>query len=236
MEVGTGGEGLEPTASTNAAQPCPSSTFSKSANTAPSASCDAPSTSSPAPTSKGGHTYNYNNPTAAPSSNLRLASTPARFPAHPWSELPNLAELYPQDPPPPLRQSPRVHTFPDAPIKVDEPAPVAHRTRACLKLSPLAAASSTFPSEFIKIWSASEVLHGNQWSPLAISVLDPETGQSLEHRALRRHPRLGPNWNTSYSNEVGRLCQALAWIHLTPPSNVWKAQTPSTPSGTRTSP
>ena len=95
------------------------------------------------------------------------------------------------------RQVLGVNTSPNAPIKVNKPAHVAHRTRARLKLSPLAAASRTFPSEFIKGWAASEVLHGNQWSPLALSVLDPETGQSLEHRALLRHPRLGPNWNTS---------------------------------------
>ena len=86
---------------------------------------------------------------------------------------------------------------------------MAHRTPARLKLSPLAAASSTFPSKFIENWAASEVLHGNQWSPLSLSVLDPETGQSLEHRALRRHPQLGPDWNTSYSNELGRLCQGI---------------------------
>ena len=87
---------------------------------------------------------------------------------------------------------------------------MAHRKRTRLKLSPLAATSRTFPSEFIKGWSASEVLHGNQWSPLALSVLDPETGQSLEHRALSRHPRLGPDWNTSYSIELGRLCQGIS--------------------------
>ena len=86
---------------------------------------------------------------------------------------------------------------------------MAHRTCACLKLLPLAAASRTFPSEFIKGWAASEVLHGNQWSPLALSVLDPETGQLLEYRALRRHPRLDPDWNTSYSNELGRLFQGI---------------------------
>ena len=119
-------------------------------------------------------------------------------------KLPNIAELHPKYPSPPLRRSPRVHTSPDAPIKVDEPAPVAHRTRARLKLSPLSAASRTFPSEFIKGWAASEVLHGNQWYPLTLSVLDPETGQSLEHRALRRHPRMGPDWNTYYSNKLGR--------------------------------
>ena len=102
-----------------------------------------------------------------------------------------------------------MHTSPNTPIKVDEPAPVAHRTCARLKLSPLATASRTSPSEFIKTWAASAVLYGNQWSPLALSILDPETGQSLEHRVLRRHPRLGPDWNTSYSNELGRLCQGI---------------------------
>ena len=82
---------------------------------------------------------------------------------------------------------------------------MTHRTRSRLKLSPLAAVSRTFPSEFIKGWAASEVLHGNQWSPLALSVLDPDTGQSLEHCVLHRHPQLGPDWNTSSSNELGRL-------------------------------
>ena len=124
-------------------------------------------------------------------------------------KLPIFAELHPKDLSPPLRQSPRVHPSPAAPNKVKEPAPVAHRTRARLKLLPLAAASRTLPSEFIEGWAASEVLHGNQWSPLALSVLDPETGQSLEHRALRRHLRLGPDRNTSYSNELGRLCQGI---------------------------
>ena len=95
---------------------------------------------------------------------------------------------------------------------------MAHRTRARLKMSPLAAASRTFPSEFIKVWAASEVLHGNQWYPLALSVLDPETSQLLEHRALRRHPRLGPDCNTSYSNKLGRMCQGIG-VDPADPSN-----------------
>ena len=37
-------------------------------------------------------------------------------------------------------------------------------------------AIDTFPPEFLQGWSASEVLYGNQWSPLALSVLDPKTG------------------------------------------------------------
>ena len=81
--------------------------------------------------------------------------------------------------------------------------PVAHRTRS--RISALSASSRTFPREFIEQWATSEVLHGNQWEPLALSVLDAESGKSLEHRALRRHPRLDDTWNASYSNEMGRL-------------------------------
>ena len=92
------------------------------------------------------------------------------------------------------------------------------RRSSDLAQSSVATASRTSPSEFIKTWAASAVLHGNQWSPLALSVLDPETGQSLEHRALRRHPRLGPDWNTSYSNELGRLCQGIG-TNPSDPSN-----------------
>ena len=136
-----------------------------------------------------------------PAPNLDPPRPPLTSLHTPGQKLPNLAELNSHDLPPPLRRSPRVHTSPNMPIKVDEPAPVAHRTRTRLKMSPLATASRTSPSKFIKIWAASAVLHGNQWSPLVLFVLDPETGQSLEHRAIRRHPRLGPDWNTSYSNE-----------------------------------
>ena len=48
---------------------------------------------------------------------------------------------------------------------------------------------------------------GRFWSPpwqpvipLALAVLDPTPGKSMEHCQLRRHPRLGPTWNESYSN------------------------------------
>ena len=43
----------------------------------------------------------------------------------------------------------------------------------------------------------------------ALNVLDPDTGQYLTHRQLRRHPKLGPTWDASYSKELGRLCQGL---------------------------
>ena len=43
----------------------------------------------------------------------------------------------------------------------------------------------------------------------ALNVLEPDTGNYLSHRQLRRHPKLGPTWDVSYSNELGRLCQCL---------------------------
>ena len=43
----------------------------------------------------------------------------------------------------------------------------------------------------------------------ALAVLDPETGNLLEHRQLRKHPKLKPTWDTSFSNELGRLCQGI---------------------------
>ena len=43
----------------------------------------------------------------------------------------------------------------------------------------------------------------------ALPVLDVESGKLLEHKQLRRHPRLKKTWDTSYANELGRLCQGV---------------------------
>ena len=45
--------------------------------------------------------------------------------------------------------------------------------------------------------------------PVALSVLDPSTGEFLEHRQLRRDPRYKAKWDTLYANELGRLCQGI---------------------------
>ena len=45
--------------------------------------------------------------------------------------------------------------------------------------------------------------------PEALSVLDTSTGEFLEHRQLRRDPRYKDTWDTSYANELGRLCQGI---------------------------
>ena len=44
---------------------------------------------------------------------------------------------------------------------------------------------------------------------LAMSVLDPATGEHLEHCQLRRDPRYKTAWDTSYANKLGRLCQGI---------------------------
>jgi hypothetical protein len=43
----------------------------------------------------------------------------------------------------------------------------------------------------------------------ALSVLDPTTGEFLEHRQLHRDPKFKPVWDKSYANELGRLCQGI---------------------------
>ena len=104
---------------------------------------------------------------------------------------------------------PKVATSPPrlVPIEVIYYEPITHRTRS--RISALSASRRTFPSEFLERWAASEVLHGNQWAPLALSVIDTKIGESLEHSALRRQPRLSNMWNTFYSNNIGRLCQVI---------------------------
>ena len=43
----------------------------------------------------------------------------------------------------------------------------------------------------------------------ALSVLDPATGEFLEHCQLRRDPRYKTTWDTTYANELGQLCQGV---------------------------
>jgi hypothetical protein len=45
--------------------------------------------------------------------------------------------------------------------------------------------------------------------PEALSVLDTSTGEFLEHRQLCRDPRYKTTWDTSYANELRRLCQGI---------------------------
>ena len=42
---------------------------------------------------------------------------------------------------------------------------------------------------------------------LAFSVMDVETGEIIEFRKFRKYPKHKSIWDTSYANELGRLCQ-----------------------------
>ena len=44
---------------------------------------------------------------------------------------------------------------------------------------------------------------------LACPVTNEETGKAMEYRELRQHPKLKHIWETSYANEMGRLCQGI---------------------------
>ena len=41
------------------------------------------------------------------------------------------------------------------------------------------------------------------------SVLEHKTGKQLNYGQLIKHPRLQDTWKTSFSNEMGRLCQGV---------------------------
>jgi hypothetical protein len=45
---------------------------------------------------------------------------------------------------------------------------------------------------------------------LALSVLDPTTGNMLEHCQLQHDPQYKTTWDILYSNELGRLCQGIS--------------------------
>ena len=59
----------------------------------------------------------------------------------------------------------------------------------------MASISRQYPSAFLTEWD--------------LSILDPSTGQYLKHRQLCRRPKLGPIWDSSYINELVRLCQGV---------------------------
>ena len=52
---------------------------------------------------------------------------------------------------------------------------------------------------------------------LAAPVMDEETGEMLEFRQLRSHPKYKKIWDTYYANELGRLCQGVRTKKEDPP-------------------
>ena len=66
--------------------------------------------------------------------------------------------------------------------------------------------SKTFEQKYTTP-SHSRALATHLLTHMAKSVLEHETGKQLNNGKLRKHPRLQNTWETSFSNEMGRLCQ-----------------------------
>jgi len=103
----------------------------------------------------------------------------------------NIPPSTPQASPEPIANRTRSNTAQTKDI------PIAHRTRSKLKHFVAARTQVVNP-------------HGSERKehlPSAFPVLDDSTGNVLEYRQLRNHPSYADTWNTSYANELGRLCQ-----------------------------
>ena len=84
--------------------------------------------------------------------------------------------------------------------KTIDTAPMARHTRSqtanvASAINPSQAAQRRYPAKFLQ--------------SLAMPVLDEFSGQSLQYRQLRKHPKFAHIWNTSYANELGRICQGI---------------------------
>ena len=79
--------------------------------------------------------------------------------------------------------------------------PIARRTRSHNAFAALADADD---DDEVGITKDTDMQHHS-----ACPVLDATTGKQLEHRHLRKHPAYKEVWDTSYSNELGRLCQGI---------------------------
>jgi hypothetical protein len=91
-------------------------------------------------------------------------------------------------------------------------APIASRTRAQThtnRFALLAADDDTDNEVDTTTPTRPSAAPGLDALPIAAPVLDAKTGQLLEHRQLRKHPEYKDIWDTSYSNELGRLCQGV---------------------------
>ena len=87
--------------------------------------------------------------------------------------------------------------------------PITHRTRSqtiqeALSLQPDQATHRNYPRQLIEVW----------FTPVpsdleSMSVLDEESGKTLEFRQLRFHPKYRDIWITLYANELGIICQVI---------------------------
>ena len=85
--------------------------------------------------------------------------------------------------------------------------PVAYHTRyrttqQTLRVHPVLAAQRNYPEKLLNLWYT---LRPKEHT--AMPFLENETWESLEYSQLLLHPKYKEVWNTSYSNELGRILQ-----------------------------
>ena len=66
-------------------------------------------------------------------------------------------------------------------------------------------AQQKFSKEGLALWCTPDT----SLDHLTMLVLDLDTGNTMEYRQLRRHPKYKQTWETSYCNELGCICQGI---------------------------
>ena len=110
-----------------------------------------------------------------------------------WPQKQIVQSQVPKEKPKPILKSPKF---------VESSDTIASRVRARRREAPQAE-----PPQFESI--ADRVARRRREKEAVHSVLDQETGQLLEYRALLKHPRFKEVWSRSASDEFGRLAQGI---------------------------
>ena len=101
------------------------------------------------------------------------------------------------------------------PVRLDQP--IAHRTRTKTKVSVPIEQPIAHRTRFRMKVAKNDVVTAIVSDLLAAPVMDEETGEMLEFRQLRSHSKYKKIWDTSYANELGRLCQGVGVKKEDPP-------------------
>jgi len=136
----------------------------------------------------------------------RVAINDLPTPALPPRQAPRVVKPSPVPHFEPIARRTRSHT-------PAESAPISSRTRSkvhqglaalsrVFRVLPSQAARRKYPAHLLALWCT-------QQDELACPVFDSDSGAALEYRQLRRNPKFKDIWESSYSNELGRLCQGV---------------------------
>jgi hypothetical protein len=83
-------------------------------------------------------------------------------------------------------------------------SPITPQANAAITLPSQAAPAATLADMFVTLESTSD-----SFNLFANSVIDPDTGKSMEYRELITNPKTKLKWTHSSANEFGRLAQGV---------------------------